>query len=44
VVVEVLARVRRLAAEGRQPQLTWQESGALADVERRIEQSRRLSV
>ncbi|GIE32775.1 phosphotransferase [Actinoplanes italicus] len=41
---EVLARVRRLAAEGRQPQLTWQESGALAGIERRIEQSRELAL
>ncbi|MEV4279103.1 aminoglycoside phosphotransferase family protein [Actinoplanes xinjiangensis] len=33
---EVLGRARRLAAEGHQPQLSWHESGALDDVERRI--------
>jgi hypothetical protein len=41
---EVLARVRRLAAEGRQPQVAWRESGALDDFERRIEWSRRLDL
>ncbi|BEL02975.1 hypothetical protein Q0Z83_011660 [Actinoplanes sichuanensis] len=33
---DVLARARRLAAEGRRPQVDWQQSGALDEVERRI--------
>lgn len=35
---EVLARARRLATDGHQPQVSWQESGALDEVARRITQ------
>jgi hypothetical protein len=41
---EVLARTRRLAADGHQPQLTWQDSGVLDELEQRIGQSRRLDL
>ncbi|MEU8661756.1 aminoglycoside phosphotransferase family protein [Actinoplanes philippinensis] len=37
---QVLQRARQLAAEGRQPQVTWQDVGALDEVEARIEWSR----
>lgn len=37
---EVLDRTLRLAAEGRQPQVAWQESGLLAEVADRIAWSR----
>jgi hypothetical protein len=37
---DVWQRARRLAAEGRQPQLTWRETGALDEVAQRIRWSR----
>jgi aminoglycoside phosphotransferase (APT) family kinase protein len=37
----VLARVRTLAAEGREPQRTWQAEGAVEKVAERVEWSRR---
>lgn len=37
---QVLERARRLAAEGRQPQVAWQEAGVLDEVAERVRWSR----